>query len=136
LGSATGAVVPIPNDNVIYVQPVQAAGDPNGAPTTTTPGWTRVNVGTSWRPRYEYFPSNFSCTDLSKKGDWTIPGSPWAFPTTNEATPQDESSSGNPAYPCLGGDLYIKSDASGGSKRLTAYVEDDIYVIGDIIYPS
>jgi len=136
LGSAGGATIPIPNDNVIYVQPVQAAGDPNAAPTSNTPGWARVNVGSSWSPRYEYFPANFSCINTSKKGDWRITGSPWVFPTTNEATPQDESSSGNPAYPCRGGDLYIKSDASGGSKRLTAYVEDNIYVIGDIIYPT
>lgn len=106
LGSTAGATLDVLAANVIYVQNVPlVAGDPNYSSSA---------------------PANFTCVNSNR--DWTFGTT--QFPAVNEITP-DGSSSGNPAYGCKNGDVFVKGVFKGAN---TIAAENYIYVTGDLTY--
>lgn len=117
LHSTAGALVPVLNSNMVFVQSV---------PTTSTD----VNY---WAPGTT--PSGLSCQSVSQgsgtsSGGWKF-GS-FQFPVQNEVLPSS-STSGYPAYSCTNGDLYVSGTVVG---QTTLAADHYIYVTGDLTYGS
>lgn len=108
LGSATGATITVPANNVIYVQDVPVtASDPNYRAVGTYPGGltTACTTGANGRNGMGY-------------------------PITNEATPLGATST-NPAYGCRKGDVFVRGTVDG---MVTVAAENYIYVVGNLQY--
>lgn len=124
LGGKTGAVVPVLNLNLVYVQPVSSdATNPNS--------WT---AGTT--------PTNVVCTAAAgaAPAGWayrTVVGSTTTyyqrFPLENEAIPTGGGTAGLNHYDCRGGDVFIKGTLSG---QTTIAAANYIYVTGNLVYKS
>lgn len=114
LRSPTGAVVPVPDQNLIFVQNVPTA--------VTDPNYT--NLATP--------PANFSCTGTGPSSGWTYGSSPVAvqYPITNEVIPPS-STAAAPAYKCTNGDVFVKGKVRGA---VTVAAENNVYVTGDLTY--
>lgn len=113
LKSTTGAVVTVPDQNLIFVQNV---------PTdTTNPNYTNASSP----------PTNFSCTGTGASSGWKY-GSPVAFqyPILNEVIPPS-STPATPAYKCTNGDVFVKGVLKGA---VTVAAQNFIYVTGDMTY--
>jgi hypothetical protein len=120
LGSSTGAVLDVPDLNLIFVQPVPAvgSGDAN-APSSSS-----------------YLPPNFSCTSASstRPAGWAYStGSGGSrtyyerFPTEDEAKPGGKLT----YYGCKAGDLYVEGTLGG---QVTLAAENYVYVTDDLVY--
>ncbi len=112
LNSTTGALVTVPDQNLIFVQNVQNAGDPNYWASGTTP-------------------ANFTCTGSGGTQGWSY-GSPVVtqYPIVGETVPVT-STSAMPAYQCRRGDAYVKGVVNGA---VTVAAENFVYVTGNITY--
>jgi len=128
LGAKEGAIVQVPNNNIVYVQAVPTAtGDANYTASGSKPD--------------EPFPgcwgSNLS-TD-SGKGQQRIAGNGIGYPTSigdgsnnnkyvNEAPPN-----GTTSYACRAGDVFVKGTVD---RRVTLASANYTYITGDIVYPN
>jgi hypothetical protein len=116
LASAGGATVPVPDENLVYVQNVPAMStDPNF--------WA---AGTK--------PANFSKINGQAKDTFHIPEG-WQFhstryPETNEGTPIGTSAS-RPAYGWKNGDVFVRGTVNGAT---TVAAENFVYVTGNLTY--
>jgi hypothetical protein len=114
LGSAGGAIVPVLDENLLYVQEVpRISTDPNFWPIS----------GTGSKP------ANFSCTAANSADD--IPAG-WKFhtlqyPVEGEGTPQSASE----PYGCDNGDLFVKGVVNGAT---TIAAENFIYITDNLTY--
>ncbi len=108
LQSPAGATIPVPENNVLYVQNVPAvSGDVNyWAPSAT--------------------PAKFSCTSTaSNKGrrGWTFDGV--GYPVA------DEVAADPTPYACRAGDAFVSGRFKGAA---TVSAENYVFVVGDITY--
>ncbi len=104
LGSANGATITVPKDNLIYVQNVPTvATDPNFTPPKLLPN------------------------ELACRGDGASSGAGngIGFPTVQEVPPSSDS------YGCRNGDAFVKGTVSGA---VTVASENYVYVTGDLVY--
>jgi hypothetical protein len=133
LQSTSGATVPVPPNNLVYVQSVPgSSNDPNYTATSSVP---RVTGG--------------SYTCLGSDGSSAITGSStsagWSFqngtatiryPAANE-DPASFFNSGSswdtttPAYGCRDGDVYVSGTLNG---KVTVASDNYVYATGDITY--
>jgi hypothetical protein len=127
LGSATGQIVPVPTNNLIYVQAVPGTTtDPNYSPTGVpkSPGESAVFPGC--------FGSNTS-TSATSSHDKEVAGNGIGYPASltvsgkiiNEAPPSSSS------YGCTAGDAFVSGALKG---RLTISAANYVYITGDITY--
>lgn len=110
LGSAAGQTIPVPENNLIFVQGIPAtAGDPNY--------W-----GTSTPPLY-------SCT----RSDGTGTGNGIGYPavTTTGSGPSLVTRVETTAYGCTDADVFISGVLKG---RLTVAAANSVYIVGNITY--
>lgn len=106
LGSAAGATITVPANNVVYVQDVPTtAGNPNTWATTAKP-------------------TGITCT-TGANGSNGI-----GFPMAREDTPKAATST-NPAYACRKGDVFVQGTLEG---QLTVAAENYIYITGNLAY--
>ena len=113
LRSSAGAVVRVPDQNLIFVQNVPTdVADPNYTNPATPP-------------------SNFTCTGTGASSGWKY-GSPTAlqYPITNEVIPPS-STAATPAYKCTNGDAFVKGKVKGA---VTVAAQNFVYVTGDLTY--
>lgn len=119
LGHAQGAIVPVPENNIVYVQGVDpVSGNPN-----------------HWAPGT--FPTNFVCSNEGAATEgWSFASGAIRYParigSNNEGTPLS-STSVNPAYSCRGGDAYVSGQVDG---RTTLASSRYIYITGDLTYTA
>lgn len=129
LGGKNGATIPVLERNLIFVQPVPAAGsaDPN-APAVgfTPPGFKCEPASTGSGSFDSKTPAGWSFKDGT-----TVK---WAFPTAGETMPSGGVVNvGLTHYNCKGGDAYVKGTLTG---QMTIASDYYIYVIGDLKYSS
>jgi len=104
LGSATGATIAVPPNNLVYVQNVPTVStDPNYWPSRNLPGGLQCRG------------------EAASSGN----GNGIGFPTTQEAPPASDS------YGCRNGDAFVKGTVRGA---VTIASENYIYVTGDVVY--
>lgn len=114
LNSAAGAEIPVPPNNVVFVQNVPAQ---------------RAGWGTVQDPNYSASePSGIRCTAGYVREGWLTVYRPQAngvgFPKSNESAPES-------AYGCRNGDLFVQGTLQG---KTTLAAENFIYVTGDLTY--
>lgn len=112
LHSTSGAVIPVLDLNLLFVQNVPSVStDPNYWKAGTTP-------------------SGFTCASFGgvSNAGWSF-GS-IGYPVANEVTPST-STTDTPAYGCRNGDLYLSGTVHG---RTTVAAYNYVYVTGDISY--
>jgi Tfp pilus assembly protein PilX len=120
LQSAAGATIPVPNNNVIYVQNIPTTGI-NSATTSQT-------ATSGGNPR-------------CKKSDGTTISSTSAgyaqnvvgYPTANEV-PIISGTGATASYGCRNGDIFVYGTNSGGPVTLAAM--NYAYVVGDLLYAN
>lgn len=120
LGHSAGAIVPVPDGNLFYVQ---RADD-------------RVGYPNYWAPNA--YPAHLTCTGAGKDQHWSLqtpvasgaPNPIVRYRHADEVIPAT-STDLNPAYACREGDLFIKGDLEG---RVTAAAGRYVYITGDIKY--
>lgn len=111
LGHANGANIPVPTNNVVYVQNI-----PLITPSTLPNGWSNNATGTG-----------VSCKNRFS-GD-PVTGNGVGFPMSNEIAPSTSTTS--PSYGCRNGDVFVKGELKG---QLTIAAENYIYITGNIRY--
>ncbi|MDR6610629.1 hypothetical protein [Leifsonia sp. 1010] len=85
LGSPSGQTIPVPANNLVFVQSVPTStSDPNGYAAGT-------------------YPSNFTCPDASSNG--------LGYPAANERAPSISTSA--PSYGCRNGDVFVQGNVHG-----------------------
>ncbi|GAB2465348.1 hypothetical protein HD599_000129 [Conyzicola lurida] len=115
LGSALGQNIPVPDNNVIYVQsvPTKAAGssDPNA--------WDATGSNSK--------PAQFNCKGLPTTGSnsTTPDGNGIGYPTTNEPV------SATITYGCRSGDVFVKGKLDG---NVTVGADNYIFITGELTY--
>lgn len=108
LGSATGATVAVPSNNIVYVQDVPlTVSDPNYRAAGTYPAGLTTTCSTGANGR-----------------------NGMGYPITGETTPLGATST-NPAYGCRKGDVFVKGTLDG---ELTIAAENYVYVTGNTVY--
>ena len=115
LGSASGQNIPVPDNNVVFVQsvPTKAAGstDPNA--------WDAVGATSK--------PAGFNCVGLPTTANpsTTPAGNGIGYPTTNEQV------SATISYGCRSGDVFVKGKLDG---NVTVGADNYIFITGDLKY--
>lgn len=140
LGSIGGANIPVPDDNLVYVQSVPtAASDPNFT-SLTTGGWTSPTTNNTtyacWTQTGARGYSDDPTAPLQTIAGWRLtktgPGAgSIQYPLADEdyvPTP-----TGTSAYQCDSGDLYVSGTLKG---HVTLATDRNIYVTRDITYAS
>lgn len=108
LKSTAGALVTVPDQNLIFVQTVPTATtDPNSSTTA---------------------PTGFTCTGSGKTSGWKFGTT--QYPLVDEVVPPT-SSSALPAYQCRRGDAFVRGVLKGA---VTVAADTFIYVTGDVTY--
>ncbi|TFC91921.1 hypothetical protein E3O65_08515 [Cryobacterium breve] len=118
LNSSAGAVIPVPNENLIFVQNVQTS--------PTNPNYWNLAAAP---------PTNFSCTGLGAGSGWKYqspPSSPdaYGYPIANEVVPPS-STTVSPAYKCTNGDVFVKGVLNSA---VTVAAQNNVYITGDLSY--
>lgn len=138
LGSAAGATIDIPNNNIVFVQAVPpTAGDANywgtATPATVTPtnpgfiGCFGSNTNTNTNP----YRSN------NTVGQARVAGNGIGYPTSKSVTASGQTRVVNEkppvsnAYDCKAGDLFVEGTLHG---RLTLAAANYVYITDDITY--
>lgn len=112
LGSGAGQTIPIPENNLVFVQSVPATpGDPNYRPTT---GLSSVTT-----------PPSYSCTAGIGPGSGNGVGYPLvkAIGGTNRTE--------FATYGCRNGDVFLQGKLKG---RLTIAAANSVYIVGNVEY--
>lgn len=132
LRSTTGATIPIPKNNIVYVQ-----NEPAARPTGTTPdpnSWNESTMKSTPTACSATAPSVGSNSATSLKSNGV--GFPYVGSTT--ATSETDPTAGagtavtNP-YGCDRGDAFVQGTVD---KAVTIAAENYLYVTGDIKYPT
>jgi Tfp pilus assembly protein PilX len=114
LQSTAGALIPVLDLNLVYVQSVPAGStDPNYWASNATP-------------------ANLTCINVTQ-GSQVSGGFSFGsirYPSANELLPAS-STTDNPAYSCRSGDLYVSGVLKG---RTTLAAKNYVYATGDITY--
>lgn len=112
----TGATLPVPENNVIYVQNIPLSGA-NSASAATTTSTSRCR--------------NVSGTTLANNlgHSQNVVG----FPRTDE-TPPRSGTDATASYGCRNGDVFIEGQLSGGA--VTVAAENYVYVTGNVTYAN
>ena len=119
LNSASGAIVPIPNNNAVYVQTVPTDPlDPNYTARASAPSLVACDG------KY---------TTVNKVKTWNKPNNGVGYPVTSENWASETPPSGAKAYDCQAGDLFVEGKVDG---KLTVAAENFIYVVNDLSYES
>jgi len=123
LKSATGANVPVPKNNVIYVQNIPLTGTNGTSEALTT------NSATG-KCRARGATDTATGADLSNNLNYSrnVVG----YPITDE-TPPVTGTSATSSYGCRNGDLFLSGTLSSGA-GLTVAAENYVYATGDIKY--
>jgi hypothetical protein len=129
LGSTAGQVVPVPNNNLIYVQGVPAdPNDPNYTASTAVPA----------APYPGCWGSNLQTTgSASSTNEPRVAGNGIGFPTSVSTTSKGKTSTVNEAppsdtaYGCTSGDVFVQGTLKG---RLTISAANYVYITGDTTY--
>ncbi|HEX4401906.1 MAG TPA: hypothetical protein VHZ98_11305 [Galbitalea sp.] len=127
LGAANGQVIPVPTNNLIYVQAVPGTTtDPNYSPSgspksptesTVYPGCVGSNTNTTATSAHE---KEVAGNGIGYPASLTVSGK-----LLNEAPPSSSS------YGCTAGDAFVSGTLKG---RLTIAAANYIYITGDINY--
>ena len=124
LQSAAGAEVPVPENNVVYVQNIPLSGinsaTTNETITSTTPKLCRTPAGTSLQT-----PSVSGGTKYSRN----VVGYP-----IDQEIPVTAGPEATASYGCRNGDLFVRGELSGGAVTMAS--ENYVYVTGDIKYKN
>ncbi|TFD86475.1 hypothetical protein E3T61_16340 [Cryobacterium lactosi] len=121
LRSSAGALISVPNENLIFIQNVQTSPtNPNYWNLAATPPAA---------------PAGFTCTDTGADSGWKFQypaSSPIAFqyPIAGEVTPPS-STPASPAYKCTNGDVYVKGVLNAA---VTVAAQNNVYITGDLSY--
>lgn len=108
LGSAAGMTLPVPANNVIYVQNIPAdSKDPNYAASSKTG-------------------SGATCKNVAGA---SITNNGVGYPAAGEKPPS--TSATNPSYGCRNGDVFVEGTVSG---QVTLASENYVYVTADLTY--
>lgn len=122
LQNQSGALIPVLDLNLIYVQSVPTLStDPNFTASSSTPNNLTCLNSTQNSTKNGVQTSQYS-------GGFKF-GS-IQYPSPNELLPLS-STSDNPAYSCRNGDLYVSGTVKG---RTTLAADNYVYVTGDITY--
>jgi hypothetical protein len=110
LGSPAGQSIPVPANNLIFVQTVPTAtSDFN----YTAPG---------------KFPTGFTCSNTTGS---TGTSNGLGYPAANEAAPS--SSTAAPSYGCRNGDVFVQGKVHAD---VTVAADNYVYVVGDLTYAN
>jgi hypothetical protein len=124
LHSTAGAVIPVLDLNLIFVQSVSGdSTNVNYWASTVTPAAPPVSYGTSTA-------SGFSCLTTASGSNTGWKFGTVQYPLANETLPPT-STTDTPAYSCRAGDLYVSGKVSG---RTTLAAYNYIYITGDLKY--
>lgn len=118
LQSAAGATVPVPENNVIYVQNVPLSGA-NGRATTVTQNSSPARC--------------WSITGAALSNNLSFSQNVVGYPMANE-TPPRTGTDADASYGCRNGDVFIEGQLSGGA--VTVAAENYVYVTGNITYAN
>ena len=118
LGSPTGALLPVLDLNLVYVQAVPAVGsnDANAPSNNNRPPNTECTTASGSTPAGWYYRT--SSTNYIAR-----------YPLSGEITPSGASNLVH--YDCRAGDLYVEGTLGG---QTTLAAQNYIYVTGDILY--
>jgi hypothetical protein len=130
LGNADGAIVPVPENNLVFVQnvPASGSGDVNAWDDVITRQCQWVffcqNV------RTPSVPDTLTCTSASGSTyeGWKV--GTVSYPLSGESQPAGTDTS-TPAYGCRSGDLFVKGKVNGS---VTTAAENFVYITGDLTY--
>jgi hypothetical protein len=133
LGAANGQVIPVPTNNLIYVQAVPSkTTDPNysqtGAPNSpgesaVFPGCVGSNTNTTATTSHD---KAVAGNGIGYPASATVPATQLApAKLVNEAAPSSSS------YGCMAGDAFVQGSLKG---RLTIAAANYVYITGDLTY--
>lgn len=130
LHSSGGATIPIPKNNLVYVQ-----NEPAARPSGTTPDPNYWDAS----PKYKNIAN--ACDATSYANSWTrlkSNGVGFPYSTNSPTTSEVEPVNGNNAnvstpYGCDRGDAFVKGVVD---KAVTVAAENYLYVTGDVTYPA
>lgn len=125
LHKTTGAVIPVLDLNLVYVQSVPSV-------TANVNYWPSTGSGSSPATPPTGVPAavGFSCQSPASGTNTGVSFGTMQYPMANEVLPPT-STSDTPAYSCRAGDLYVSGTVKG---RTTLAAYNYIYVTGDITY--
>jgi hypothetical protein len=138
LGSTGGATVPVPPNNLIFVQSVPAStGDANYTSTSAVPS---VGAGTLTAGTYKCLGSDgvTATSGSATSAGWSFQNGTTSlgYPVANE-DPSSFFNNGSrwdtttPAYGCRDGDAYISGTVNG---KVTVASDNYVYATGDVKY--
>lgn len=130
LHSTGGATIPIPKNNMVYVQ-----NEPAARPAGTTPDPNYWDAS----PKYKNTPN--ACDATGYANSWTRlkpNGVGFPYSTNSASTSEVEPVNGNNAnvvtpYGCDRGDAFVRGVVD---KAVTVAAENYLYVTGDVTYPA
>jgi hypothetical protein len=134
LGAANGQIIPVPTNNLIYVQAVPTkTTDPNYSPSGSPKSPTESTV----------FPGCYgSNTNTNKNnGDVRVAGNGIGYPASTSVTTGsgrnqttsyvNEDAPSSSSYGCTAGDAFVSGTLKG---RLTVSAANYVYITGDTTY--
>lgn len=122
LGSADGATVDVPANNLVYVQSVTRSADASKTPDPND--WT-----TGRFPSYDN--KNGATKYCTGGAGGSSTGNGVGYPRQGETAPS--TSSTNPSYGCEKGDVFVEGTLKG---NLTIAADNYVYVTDDITYTN
>lgn len=121
LGSDAGQTVPVPVQNVIFVQSV-----PSSTLPTEPNGWAATASPTGFS-----CPANGNNLGYPYAGPLTTSGSGSLRKTKQTVESITSTPTGAPYYGCKAGDVFIKGDLAG---QVTVAADNYVWVTGDLTY--
>lgn len=117
LGSSAGQTIPVPVQNVVYVQEVPSdTADPNGWAATSTP-------------------AGFSCPENGNGLGFPMDTTTTSGRTTIETKETNLSSKAGPYYGCRAGDVFVKGSVDKAVKgQVTIAAANYVWVTGNLKY--
>ena len=131
LASDTGAIVDVPDNNLIYVQDVPAirsgTQNPNYTAKTSPPRATATTNPVRCDGIYVRTRVNGKNVDT-----WNPPNNGLGYPLAAENYAKESNAPAN-VYKCQAGDLFVKGKVDG---KVTVAAQNFVYVVGDLSYES
>ena len=121
LQSDAGATIPVPTNNIVYVQNIPTTGFNSSTSAQT------ASTGTKPRCKKNDVPGTLITGTAGDKYSQNVVG----YPTTNEV-PMISGTGATSSYGCRNGDIFVYGTNSGGPVTLAAM--NYIYVTADLLY--